>query len=304
MGQPSTGTWANDPAHFRRPSRRAFLHVGLAGGLGLTLDQFFRLQARAETPAGTIKEAPAKSIIHIFLPGGMAHQDSFDPKPFAPIEYRGEMGTIKTKLDGVLLQRTAEADGPGRRQDHRLPVDDARRGGPRARHAQHVHRLPAQPGPGVSRAWAASSPTNLGRATTCRPMSASPASRRPTPAPGYLSSAFAPFSLGSDPANGNFTVQDLNLPGGVDDKRFTTRRSMLEAVNDHFAGQGESRRPGGHGHLLPAGLQPDQLAEGPRGVQHQRRAAGPARRVRPQRGRPAHAAGPAAGRPRASASCR
>src|SRR2546423_1401977 len=52
---------------------------------------------------------------------------------------------------------------------------------------------------------------------------------------GYLSSAFAPFSLGSDPANGGFTVQDLNLPGGVDGKRFDTRKNMLEAVNDHFA---------------------------------------------------------------------
>src|SRR3989442_1469233 len=52
---------------------------------------------------------------------------------------------------------------------------------------------------------------------------------------GYLSSAFAPFSLGSDPANGGFTVQDLNLPGGVDNKRFTTRKNMLEAVNEHFA---------------------------------------------------------------------
>src|SRR5581483_4313360 len=31
-----------------------------------------------------------------------------------------------------------------------------------------------------------------------------------------------------------FTVQDLNLPGGVDNKRFTTRRTMLEAVNEHF----------------------------------------------------------------------
>ena len=34
---------------------------------------------------------------------------------------------------------------------------------------------------------------------------------------GYLSSSFAPFSLGSDPADGGFKVQDLNLPGGVDD---------------------------------------------------------------------------------------
>src|SRR5437764_2133623 len=52
---------------------------------------------------------------------------------------------------------------------------------------------------------------------------------------GYLSSSFSPFSLGADPANGGFQVQDLALPGGVDDKRFTTRKNMLEAVNEHFA---------------------------------------------------------------------
>src|SRR5579872_145701 len=101
MSTRCTGTWHDDPAHFQRPTRRAFLHVGLVGGLGLTLDQFFRLQAPAAAGAA-VKEGPAKSLIHIFLPGGMAHQDSFAPKPLAPIEYRGEMGTVRTKLDGVL----------------------------------------------------------------------------------------------------------------------------------------------------------------------------------------------------------
>jgi uncharacterized protein (DUF1501 family) len=52
---------------------------------------------------------------------------------------------------------------------------------------------------------------------------------------GYLSSSFAPFSLGSDPAAGGFKVLDLNLAGGVDDARFTRRRTALEAVNDYFA---------------------------------------------------------------------
>jgi hypothetical protein len=51
---------------------------------------------------------------------------------------------------------------------------------------------------------------------------------------GYLSSSYAPFSVGSDPASGNFTVRDLNLPGGVDDSRFSRRRNILDAVNDHF----------------------------------------------------------------------
>src|SRR5262245_39751155 len=103
MERKVTGTWHDDPSHFRRPSRRGFLQVGIVGGLGLTLADFFRLQARGDTKFYESKEGPAKSIIHIFMPGGMAHQESFDPKPLAPIEYRGEMTPIKTKLEGVYL---------------------------------------------------------------------------------------------------------------------------------------------------------------------------------------------------------
>jgi hypothetical protein len=51
---------------------------------------------------------------------------------------------------------------------------------------------------------------------------------------GYLSSAYGPFSLGADPASGGFQVRDLNLPGGIDDSRFSRRRNMLDAVDDHF----------------------------------------------------------------------
>lgn len=52
---------------------------------------------------------------------------------------------------------------------------------------------------------------------------------------GYLSSSFSPFSLGADPASQGFRVQDLNLPSGIDDSRFATRKGILESVNDHFA---------------------------------------------------------------------
>ena len=57
---------------------------------------------------------------------------------------------------------------------------------------------------------------------------------------GYLSSSYAPFSLGSDPANGGFRVQDLSLPANVTNDRFTARKNMLDAVNAHFAGKERS----------------------------------------------------------------
>src|SRR5205814_3223594 len=47
--------------------------------------------------------------------------------------------------------------------------------------------------------------------------------------------SFSPFSLGRDPASKNFRVQDLNLPDGIDESRFATRRNILDAVNEHFA---------------------------------------------------------------------
>src|SRR5262249_23057104 len=51
---------------------------------------------------------------------------------------------------------------------------------------------------------------------------------------GYLSSAFGPFSLGADPASGNFPVQDLALPRRVTPERFAQRQDLMAAVNDHF----------------------------------------------------------------------
>src|SRR6187402_2054821 len=85
--------------------RRTFLTVGAVGGLGLSLADLFRAQkAQADLKNYDFIPAKAQSVIHVFLPGGMAHQESFDPKPFSPIEYRGEMGSIKTKTGEVVSE--------------------------------------------------------------------------------------------------------------------------------------------------------------------------------------------------------
>jgi hypothetical protein len=233
MTKPAPGTWHADPAHFRRPTRRGFLHVGFLGALGLTLDQLFRLEALAG-PAPAAKGPPAQSVIHIFLPGGMAHQDSFDPKPLAPIEYRGEIGNIRTKIEGVFfseyLPRTAQiAD--------KITVCRSMTHG-EAAHERGTHNMFTgyRPSPALQFPSMGSVVSHeFGPRNNLPPYVCIPSQPTTYAGPGYLSSAYAPFSLGSDPANPGFTVQDLNLPGGVDDKRFTNRRSMLQAVNEHFA---------------------------------------------------------------------
>src|SRR6476661_1906996 len=86
-GQPD-GTWLSDPAHFRRPSRRDFLYVGMIGAVGLSLGDFLKMGAAqaAPTTGPTTKPAgnkgpAAQNVIHIYLPGGCAAQETWDPKP-------------------------------------------------------------------------------------------------------------------------------------------------------------------------------------------------------------------------------
>jgi hypothetical protein len=61
-------TWNDDPAHFRAPGRREFLRVGVVGALGLSLGDFFRMQARGDLKQYESKEGVAKSVIQIVLP--------------------------------------------------------------------------------------------------------------------------------------------------------------------------------------------------------------------------------------------
>src|SRR5207302_945360 len=58
------------------------------------------LMPRAARATGS-PEAPAKAAIVLFLQGGLSHFESFDPKPDAPSEVRGEFGTIPTAIPGV-----------------------------------------------------------------------------------------------------------------------------------------------------------------------------------------------------------
>jgi uncharacterized protein (DUF1501 family) len=223
-----------------RPNRRHMLTVGAVGGLGLTLADFFRLRsAQAAQKHYDFIEAKAKSVIHIFLPGGLAQQESFDPKPYAPIEYRGEMGSIDTKLPGVrfseTLPKTAQiAD--------KLTIIRSMSHG-EAAHERGTHNMftgyrpsPALVFPSIGSVVS----HEYGPRNNLPPYVCIPGQPNEYAGTGFLSSSFAPFSLGADPASAGFRVQDLNLPGGVDDARFARRRTALQAVNDHFAAKEKS----------------------------------------------------------------
>lgn len=91
-------------------SRRSFLRLGALGGFGLTLADALRAEANTPAQAGR-REPRARSVILVYLGGGLSHHDSFDPKPDAPEEIRGIYHPIATHVTGLhvgeLLPRMA-----------------------------------------------------------------------------------------------------------------------------------------------------------------------------------------------------
>jgi hypothetical protein len=78
-------------------SRRSFVRVGLAGLCSLGLPDLLRLQA----PAAKAGRSSPKSILVLWLWGGPSHMETFDLKPGAPAEYRGDFKPIRTNVPGV-----------------------------------------------------------------------------------------------------------------------------------------------------------------------------------------------------------
>lgn len=78
------------------------LQAGSVGLLGLGMNHVAALRA-AEVGRTTSMEGAAKSVIFVFLSGGLAQHDSFDPKPDAPLDIRGQFSAINTQTPGVQL---------------------------------------------------------------------------------------------------------------------------------------------------------------------------------------------------------
>jgi len=82
-------------------NRRTMLQAGSLGLLGLGMNHVSAL--RAADSAAEHREGKAKSVIFIFLSGGMSQHDSFDPKPEAPAGIRGEFAPIATGTPGAQI---------------------------------------------------------------------------------------------------------------------------------------------------------------------------------------------------------
>jgi hypothetical protein len=78
-------------------SRREFLQIGGSSVLGLTLADLLRVKAGS----GGFQAGPARAVIFLWLWGGPSQLETWDPKPNAPMEYRGPFATIPTRVAGA-----------------------------------------------------------------------------------------------------------------------------------------------------------------------------------------------------------
>jgi hypothetical protein len=196
------------------------------------MGDLFRMRAQADQKHYDFISAKADSVIHIFLPGGIAHQETFDPKPYSPLEYRGELGVAKTKSGDVFCETVPKLAAIS----DKLTVIRSMTHG-EAAHERGTHNMFTgyKPSPAlVFPSFGSVISHEYGPRKNLPPYVAIPNSPNEFAGTGYLSSSYGPFSLGADPANKGFRVQDLSLPNGVDMARFDRRRSALDAVNSHF----------------------------------------------------------------------
>ena len=223
---------------FRAMPRRAALQVGSFGALGLSLGDLFRIRAargEASTDAystvagqGKLPEK-IKAVIQLNLGGGFPQHESFDPKPEAPVEYRGSFGVVKTKNGDIFsdnLPKTAAIADKftvirsmvGKIPDHVLASYHLSTGyTPTA-----VIDYPAM-GSIISH--------ELGPRGLLPPYIAVPARLSYGGGTGFLSSSHGAYELGADPGQSsdpaqrkNFKVRDFSLPEGFPIDRFDRRR--------------------------------------------------------------------------------
>jgi hypothetical protein len=221
-------------AEYNQFSRRQFLGTGVKAGvlsaLGLGMADYFRL---AEASTGGVDSGKATSVVLVWLGGGPSHIDTWDPKPDAPAEVRGEFKAIEGKAGGVRICEHLPLLAA--HTDKMAIVRSLSTG--EAAHERGTHYMMTGfvpiPGFGVP---------SMGAVTSqfLKPQGALPPYIA-VPGPvmyggaGFLGAALDPFSPGGDPNNDGFRVRDLDLPDGMTVERMDRRRSLREAVDSTFA---------------------------------------------------------------------
>src|SRR5262245_51679157 len=206
--------------------RREVLRVGMISAAGFGLIDYLRL-----AQAGEVNQTKATSAIFINLAGGPSHLDSFDPKPEAPVEYRGEFKPIPTNVPGIeicehlpKLAKCADKFTLVRGVSHSLTEHQMG-----TKYLNTGNRpLPSLefPGYGAVVSKELASPKDL------PPFVAIP--KTPQVA-GVLGVEYAPFSTQTTPRAGQpFTVRGITVGRGLTIEKIERRQKLLTDLEETF----------------------------------------------------------------------
>ena len=218
-------------AEFRRSgamSRRGFLKVGLLGSAGLSLSELLR----AEALAGTARREA--SVIILWMRGGPSHIDMWDPKPEAPLEYRGEFGTISTNVPGIqltdMLPKSASIMDKWsiiRSLNHH---DAGHSTGDQI--CFTGYNTGPNPDENIHPSCGSIVAEQLGHLNPTLPAYVMIPRLLPGANSAYLGVAYKPFETLADPATpGPFVVPNFSLPDGVSVDRLGSRRELLSGFD-------------------------------------------------------------------------
>jgi hypothetical protein len=223
-------SWRNCEGFTRRDCLQLGLGTLLGGGLTGVL------RAADQAPAADVPRRQADSCILIWLDGGPTHYETFDPKPDAPAEIRGEFEAIPTKLPGVCfsqyLPRLASL------ADRIAVIRSIRHN--EGNHGAGNHYMMTGAPPRI--------PVGCGAFVSFHPsMGSVIASERGAPAglpayfsmpgmtrsggPNFLGAKFAPFIVSDDPSRPDFRVRDVALPRGLTDGQCADRKRLRQEVD-------------------------------------------------------------------------
>jgi uncharacterized protein (DUF1501 family) len=220
-------------------SRRAVLKVGGLGIAGLSLSSLLQAEERKQK-----RKVTARSVILLFQFGGPSHLDTFDPKPSAPREIRGEFAIIQTRVPGILvsehlprLARIADTFALVRSVHHkrsshnpgayysltgREPLSDLVTANASATDFPH---------PGSIVDYLDQTPRKVPSFVSLPTMIADGPFRTPGEFAGFLGKMHDPLWILADPNAAGFNVEQLTLPAELDVERVNERRSILRALD-------------------------------------------------------------------------
>ncbi|HEV3121658.1 MAG TPA: DUF1501 domain-containing protein [Isosphaeraceae bacterium] len=216
-------------------TRRDCLQVGLGAALGLGLSDVLRLRAQASATSESSK--PATSCILVWMDGGPSHYETFDPKPGAPAEIRGEHKPISTKIPGVSFSQNMKALASI--ADKLAIVRSIRHDQGNHGAGNHYMMTGAPPRIPVACGAFVSFHPSLGSATACErggsvnnlPAYFSIPRMSRSGGPNFLGAKYAPFVVPDDPNSTSFRVRDVALPRGLDGERSGSRRELRAKVD-------------------------------------------------------------------------